>query len=151
MKAIPLFLASALVLIATNARAQSYALDWFTIDGGGGTSSNATYTLSGTIGQPDAGGPMTNALYSLTGGFWSVVVAVQTPGAPLLTVTSSNNVVTVSWPAPAEGWRLQSTANLITTGSVWTEIPPPYPSSGGIFQYSERMPAGSKFYRLHKP
>jgi hypothetical protein len=29
-------------------------LDWFTIDGGGGTSTGGVYAVSGTIGQPDA-------------------------------------------------------------------------------------------------
>jgi hypothetical protein len=31
-----------------------YALEWSTIDGGGGTSSGWSYVLTGTIGQPDA-------------------------------------------------------------------------------------------------
>ena len=34
---------------------QSYSIDWSTIDGGGGTSTGGVYTVSGTIGQPDAG------------------------------------------------------------------------------------------------
>ena len=33
-----------------------YSIDWSTIDGGGGTSTGGVYTVSGTIGQPDAGG-----------------------------------------------------------------------------------------------
>jgi hypothetical protein len=52
----------------------SYVLEWSTIDGGGGSSSGGPYTLTGTIGQPDAaysaGGD-----YELLGGFW--------PGGPL--------------------------------------------------------------------
>jgi len=61
------------------ARAQSnvtasYDLSWYTVDAGGGTSSNGTYTLDGTIGQPDAG-TMSNGSYSLIGGFWGGTVA----------------------------------------------------------------------------
>ena len=48
-----------------------YTLDWWTVDGGGGTWSDTSeqYELNGTVGQPDActwgdGG------YTLTGGFW---------------------------------------------------------------------------------
>ena len=40
------------------ANAQSgggYDLSWHTIDGGGGTSTGGVYSVSGTIGQPDAG------------------------------------------------------------------------------------------------
>src|SRR5213594_598068 len=54
------------LLSCCNARAQ-YSLGWFTIDGGGGTSTGGVYSVSGTIGQPDAGAPMTGGKYSLTG------------------------------------------------------------------------------------
>jgi hypothetical protein len=48
-----------------------YGLSWWTVDSGGGTSSSAggNYTLSGTIGQPDAG-TLTDGSYRLEGGFW---------------------------------------------------------------------------------
>jgi hypothetical protein len=39
---------------------QSRSIDWFKIAGGGGGSSNDHYSRSGTIGQHDAGGAMTN-------------------------------------------------------------------------------------------
>lgn len=64
-------------LVTLSAYAQ-YSIDWYTIDGGGGTSTGGLYSISGTIGQPDAGETMTGGTYSLTGGFWSLV-AVQTP------------------------------------------------------------------------
>ena len=51
----------------------SYAIDWSTIDGGGGTSSAGAYTLSGTIGQHDASGALTGGNYALVGGFWAGV------------------------------------------------------------------------------
>ena len=50
-----------------------YDLSWYTIDGGGvmfSTDAGGEYELSGTIGQPDAGGPMTGGEFELTGGFW---------------------------------------------------------------------------------
>jgi hypothetical protein len=48
----------------------SYTLDWSTIDGGGGTSSNGSLTVSGTLGQPDAG-IVAGGAYTLSGGFWA--------------------------------------------------------------------------------
>ena len=61
---------TATLLLATAvARAQDYDLSRHTIDGGGGTSSNGTFSLSGTIGQPDAGAALTSGTWSLTGGF----------------------------------------------------------------------------------
>ncbi|HXR05029.1 MAG TPA: hypothetical protein VN836_10025, partial [Verrucomicrobiae bacterium] len=41
----------------STANAQQYSIDWHKVAGGGGTSSGGTFAVSGTIGQPDAGGP----------------------------------------------------------------------------------------------
>ena len=68
-------LASSMVLCAQRALAQSFSIDWFTIAGGGGTSSGGDFTLNGTIGQPEAG-TMSGGNYSLAGGFWG---GIQTP------------------------------------------------------------------------
>jgi hypothetical protein len=63
--------------------AQTYSIDWHKIAGGGGTSTGDVYSVSGTIGQHDATSQLlTGGNYSLTGGFWSLLSVVQTPGAP---------------------------------------------------------------------
>jgi len=49
----------------------SYDLTWNTIDNGGGSSSGGSYTVEGTLGQPDAVAQMTNSPYTLVGGFWN--------------------------------------------------------------------------------
>lgn len=50
--------------------ADTYAIDWYLIDGGGAMNvSGGTYTLDGTIGQADAG-TSTGGGYTLNGGFW---------------------------------------------------------------------------------
>jgi hypothetical protein len=54
-----------------------YRIDWYTIDGGGGTSRSGQYVLTGTIGQPDADWSK-GGKYELLGGFW--------PGGPLCVV-----------------------------------------------------------------
>ena len=47
-----------------------FDLTWNTIDGGGATfNTGGSYSLSGSIGQPDAGG-LSGGSYTLTGGFW---------------------------------------------------------------------------------
>ncbi len=54
---------------------QEYTMTRQTIDGGGSmSSSNGAMTLSGTIGQPDAG-VMSGGGYQLAGGFWFPIVA----------------------------------------------------------------------------
>ena len=52
------------------ARAQ-LTVDWFTIDGGGGTSAGGSSELSGTAGQPDAAA-LAGGAFGLRGGFWPV-------------------------------------------------------------------------------
>ena len=59
-------------------------MTWYTIDTGGGTGSNSGYTLNGTIGQPEAGSALSNADYTLTGGFWFSAVAQQRIYLPLV-------------------------------------------------------------------
>jgi len=128
-----------------------YAIDWFKVAGGGGTSSGGAYTLSGTIGQAEAG-VMSGGNFTLVGGFWGLIAAVQVEGAPLLEVRQTNGLVVVSWAQPAAGWLLQSTTALLPGGSAWTEIPPPYQTNGvANISYTEPTPLGNRFYRLHKP
>ena len=66
-----LLLSLVLALLVTSALAgvPTFSLDWWTVDGGGGTSSSASYALSGGIGQPEAG-VLTGGGYILGGGFW---------------------------------------------------------------------------------
>jgi hypothetical protein len=101
---------AAAVGLTAGACAQSYSIDWYTIDGGGGTSTGGVYSVSGTIGQPDAGGPMTNGEYSVTGGFWALPTAVQVTNAPTLTIAPATpGNATISWSPNTPGFVLQET------------------------------------------
>ncbi len=134
------------LLIPTVSFAQQYSIDWYKVAGGGGTSTGSVYSISGTIGQPDA--TANNALsggnYSLTGGFWSIY-AVQTPGAPLLTITHASNQAVVSWSPSATGWTLQTNNNL-ATGSWGNYL-------GAVVNNSvtNSPPTGNLFFRLTHP
>lgn len=85
--------AFAALACGTAALAGGFELDWHTIDGGGGTSSGAGFTLSGTIGQPDAG-VMTGGNFTLVGGFWAGVGVGS--GGDLIGDMNCNGVVNVS-------------------------------------------------------
>lgn len=141
-------LASAIGLCAQRATAQSYSIDWHTIDGGGGTSTSGVYSVSGTIGQPDANQqPMTGGSFSLTGGFWSLF-AVQTPGAPLLTISlTSTNTVMVSWPATGLTFQLQENADFSLPNS-WSPIAQAAVTNAGQISVIVPTTAGRKFFRL---
>ena len=139
-KLIPLFG----LLIPAIGFAQSYTIDWYKVSGGGGTSTGSVYSISGTIGQQDAGGPLTGGSYSFTGGFWALY-AVQVPGAPLLTITYSSNQAIVSWPSSVTGWTLQTNANL-SIGN-WVAY------GGTILNniVTNSPPMGNLFFRLTHP
>jgi hypothetical protein len=128
-----------------------YGTTYYGGTNGGGTSTGGVYAVTGAIGQPDTG-TLSGGNYTLEGGFWGIVAAVQTPRAPWLSVirTATNSVV-VSWPSPADGWALKC-ASVLTGGlGVWTQIPPPYQTNATSLYFTEPQPAGSWFYRLHKP
>jgi hypothetical protein len=54
------------------AQSSAYDIPWWTVDGGGGFSSDGggVYSLAGTTGQPDAGPLLSGGSYTLAGGFW---------------------------------------------------------------------------------
>jgi hypothetical protein len=136
------------LLLSVSGFAQTYSIDWYKIAGGGGTSTGAKYQVTGTIGQPDAsgamsGGPVTGTnYYSVTGGFWSLIQVVQTPGAPKLVITHTGNQAIISWDPSATGWTLQTNNNL-TTGTWGTYL-------GAVINNSitNSPPAGNLFFRL---
>jgi hypothetical protein len=143
------------LLIPAVSLAQSYSITWSKVAGGGGTSAGtngaSVYSVSGTIGQPDASAAMTGGNYTLTGGFWSLISAVQTAGAPNLSIAHSGNSVIVSWPNTGN-YTLQQNSNLAasagwaTSGyAVSTNSPP------GANSITITPPTGSLFFRLANP
>jgi hypothetical protein len=142
------FGALALLAFSIPVQAQQYSIDWYKVAGGGGTSTGGTFQVSGTIGQPDASGAMTGGNYSLTGGFWSLISFVQTPGAPTLYISHSGNSVTVYW-QNVSGWTLRQNNNLAT--------PAGWSASGGVSTANGTnsitiiSPTGNLFFRLSNP
>lgn len=132
----------------TVARAQNYTIDWSTISGGGGTSTAAVYTITGTIGQPNTG-TSSGGNYSLTGGFWSLIAAVPTPGAPGLSIKLTGNTVMVYWPSPSTGFNPQVNSSLATTN--WVTPAEAVQDDGSIKYMLVSPPAGNRFYRLKTP
>src|SRR5262245_59699511 len=129
--------------------AQTYSIDWYTIDGGGGTSTGGVYSVSGTIGQPDAGGPMTGGNFTLSGGFWTLF-AVQTPGAPILRIfLTTTNTAVVAWPAPSTGFNLQQNLALNTTN--WLSVTNEVLTIGGEKRVIISPPSGNRYFRLKSP
>ena len=139
-----------ILLIPVAGLAQQYSIDWHDVASGGGSSTGGVYSVSGTIGQHDAGGPMAGGDYSLTGGFWSLLAAVQMPGAPLLKIfLTTTNTAVVYWPSPSTGFNLRQNTSLGTTSWV---VPSETLNDNGTNKFIiVRPPAGNRFYRLANP
>jgi len=133
---------------ALSASAQGYSINWYKIAGGGGTSSGGQYSLSGTIGQPDASGAMTGGNYSLTGGFWAIISVLQAPGAPTLYISFSGNTITVYW-QNVTGWSLQQNNNL-NVPAGWSAGGSPTLVNGTNY-VNIVSPKGNEFFRLFNP
>jgi hypothetical protein len=134
----------ALCLLTGSAQAQSYAITSSVISSGGGTSTNGSYSVTGTIGQPAAGAKMTGGNFSLEGGFWQAITLVQTPGAPLLLITRNGTQATISWDTAVTGFILQSTPSLSAPVN-WQPV-------GGVANNSVNVPTttGILFFRLRQ-
>jgi hypothetical protein len=144
-----IFLLTALLLPVLS-RAQTYSIDWYKVAGGGGTGTGGIYQVSGTIGQPDAGGPMSGGNYSLTGGFWALISVVQTPGLPNLTISLVGpNSIKVSWPNTGS-YTLQQNINP-GNASGWTTSGYGITSGNGTNSITISPPTGKLFFRLSNP
>jgi hypothetical protein len=145
MKTALAVLTGTLAFVAAS-RAQSYSIDWYTIDGGGGTSTGGVYSLSGTIGQPDAG-TMSGGNYSLVGGFWGAVIPVQQPGGPTLFINNlQNGTAKIYWVPNTAGFVLQEAGSLNATPVGWSNAPVAY-TNGATIPASMQ----TRFFRLIKP
>ena len=135
--------------ITIPARAQTYSIDWYKISGGGGASSGGDYSVSGTIGQPDASPAMNGGSYSVTGGFWSLIAVVQSAGLPNLSITHVGNSVIVSWPNTGT-YTLQQNNNLAVSAG-WTASGYSITTSNGTTSITITPPTGNLFFRLANP
>jgi hypothetical protein len=138
-----------LIGVAIGGTAQSFSIDWQSIDTGGGTSTGAMFSVSGSIGQPDAGAPMTGGTFSLHGGFWSVTILKSVDAPPLKVFLTASNTAVLSWPALASEFVLQQSSNLSL--SNWIAAPQ-LPGDNGTNRFIIVTPQpGNRFYRLFRP
>lgn len=130
--------------------AQNYSVDRSVIPGGGGASSNAQYSVTGSIGQVGAGSISAGGSYSVTGGFWTLIAVVQTTNAPTLGVTHSSGEVVISWPTPTASWTLQQNTNLADAGA-WVTSGYPVTTTNGVSSITITSATDNLFFRLSQP
>ncbi len=96
-------LAGALALCAQRAMAQPFAIDRFTVAGGGGSSIGGTFALSGTSGQPEAG-RISDSRFVIEGGFWSLPPTDPSVGAPTTIFDNTNGTFNGALLATTSTW-----------------------------------------------
>lgn len=96
--------------------------------------------------QPDAGAK-NGGDFSLTGGFWSLIAAVRSEGAPRLAIfRTTTNTIVVAWPS-ATTWNLQQNTNSISSVN-WSYVTRGIRDDGRTKRLIVNPPAGNRFYRL---
>jgi hypothetical protein len=140
---------------SVNSVAQSFAINWSTIDGGGGSSSGAgtfgAFTLVGTIGQADAGSAFVGSGgYRITGGFWSFLGGGGSQ-APTLRIFLAGTNAVLSWPNPSTGFALEEALALGGPVNSWSAVTQTPDVVGPDKQVAVSVTAAPRFYRLRKP
>lgn len=149
----PLVCMAGILLLPLLLMAQPYDLTWPTFAGGGGTSTAGVYTITGAI-APLQEARLHSADFTIDGGFCSIVAAIQTPGAPFLSVRlTETNTVVVSWPITWPGFVLLENAEPHT--AQWAEVATPPRIALTWDGKAEKhhvvpVPVGKRFYGLRK-
>ncbi len=143
------FLALGIVILLPALLSAQYAIDWYTMDSGGGTSAGGGYELSGTIGQPDVG-RSTGGDYELVAGFWAFAIVIQSEDGPQLKIRYlSPNVALIYWEAGDEPAVLQRSADL-TDEHGWEDDPGTPVWEDGEYRMEVTPLDSIRFYRLRK-
>jgi hypothetical protein len=131
--------------------AQEFEMDWYAVTAGGGEASGGDFTLSATVGQPEAG-DMAGGDFALTSGFWSIVPATEPPPALSLNVRLDAGHLIISWPETGgAGFLLEQASALAAPGGTWDTVNVTPQTSNGIKTVRIPLTVGSRFYRLHQP
>jgi hypothetical protein len=138
-----LLLSSVLSLFA------QYSENCWTVDGGGGTSRDGYFSVTDTIGQPDAATWGDEAM-CLEGGFWSGLTGNHAPSnVSLLSATVEPGKATIRMTGiPGAIYRLEYTTDLVSPS--WSAVPASEAASGssGTCVLTDANPTGpQRFYR----
>ncbi len=95
-----------------------YEIPASVVGGGGGTATGASYSLSGTVGQPAADIGLASGSYNHDGGFWPAAQAL-TGGAPSVPTATADSLALVALYNGTGGSNWNSTWDLGTPVYTW--------------------------------
>lgn len=125
--------------------ASAQALDWQTIDSGGGASTGGVYRLAGGLGHLNVG-TVSSGTYSVAQGFWGGV-GMQPPAAPVLSINQTAATIILSWPVSTVNFRLFENVSL-SIGGAWSAVTQSRTTNTGRIFVTIPPSPGSRFYRL---
>ena len=129
------------------ASAQTYELDWFTIDGGGGISEGGPFSVAGVIGQPEAGSSSAGE-FAVEGGFWGAETMEEPIEAPRLSIVRGAGAVLIAWPL-SPNFQLERTFDL-RSPARWEAVSAPATTNNGIVSITVPFSGKAEFFRLRR-
>jgi 1,4-alpha-glucan branching enzyme len=122
--------------------------NWYVQLNSDSTSYGPDYSNTGSSTVTAGGSPPTA---NITIGPYSALILSQVPPVPTLSITQSNNVLTVSWPTTPPGPVLESTSTLGGGPLAWSQVPASqYQTNGNMVFINVNPLSNSTFYRLQK-
>jgi 1,4-alpha-glucan branching enzyme len=123
--------------------------NWYVQLNSDSTSYGPDYSNIGSSVVTATGSPASG---NVTIGPYSALILSQIPPIPTLTITQTNNGVTVSWPTTPPGWLLYTSPSLTGNPPAWSQVPATqYQTNGTTVYLNVSSPAGNAFYQLQKP
>lgn len=117
--------------------------------GSGGISTGGVYVLQGSIGQPCVS-TSNGGAYTVTSGFWSITGVVQTPGAPFLNISLTNQNVLIYWQIAEKPYYLEQTQSLEQTPIHWSPVNATYWTNQNFIIITLPAVEGYRFFRLRE-
>ena len=142
------------MIISGASFAVTFTIDWHKVAGGGGTSADGFYTLSGTLGQAEAGQPMSGGIYAVTGGAQFGDDGSDGPTVPLRIIAvqlGPRELHITMAGTPGHTFQLQSAASL-TQPIAWSNLGASALAPGeGRLEFVDPSAPGARFYRITEP
>ena len=132
----------------------SYEIARSVMSGGGGRSTSATYSLTGTLGQPSPVGGSGSQSYNLGSGFWGGMVKAFTVAIQNISYAIADGV-RITWQSVADATYTIYYADTLSLPTVWNFLSETF-GTGALMQWlDDGMETGThpsgivrRFYRI---
>lgn len=121
----------------------------FTVAGGGGSSSKANFSVTGTIGQKEGNRKLANGRFEVKPGFWRYIGLVQLPGSPELQLQTIGNTTYLRWATAGPDQEIVlEVSSAIGPGANWQPATTPITTSAGQSRVEIVSRSSNQFFRL---